>query len=296
MKIKSAPTIALICSTLALLALNGCGDDSKIETEAKAVEKKAEQDFDQTKQALSREVKEATEGFADLADSTKAQAGEVQKQAAAASSQTQAAVNDAQANVATAANTASTNVAASLSNFQKTLTAQLGESAANELENSLSALKQQAASELVNSQVDSLSRSLGNGDVNTSLSSLSSLAGLAGDGKVNPVTLKDVVSLSAASILSDSFGGEGSTTPSLIESAIANLKDSKLLDGAKNLVQSLNSKTTTMTASQQGVVNDLIDSSLPLLGSFGEQLQQLRQGQKAAQDTKDAVDAIKGMF
>lgn len=180
-------------------------------------------------------------------------------------------------------------MAASMSQLQQQLTKQLGGAAAAELEAAMGSLKRQADDMLVTSAVDSLSRNLSIANNPGALDSLSQLTKLAGNGKINPVQLNDVASISSASILANAFSG--GDTPTLIQNAIDSYTSSKLLSGSKDLFSALN--TVDMTASQKQLGNSMLDSLKPLLGTWGDNLDTLRE---TGGKVNDAASAIKKLF
>ncbi|GHB97920.1 hypothetical protein [Cerasicoccus arenae] len=279
-------TISVLTLSAIAASFTGCGSE-KPEEVAKEAKEEAKQDYAKTENAVSKMADEATEGAKTAAKTVETKAVEVKEEA----EKTMAtAVNHVEPTKPAVPETKAP-VASSMSSLQQQLTEQLGTQAAAQLESSLDSLKRQATDAVVKSSVDSLSSSLAKGDVNGSLSSLTALSALSGKDGINPITLKDTVSLSSASILADAFSGGSTPTPSIIDTAINKFKGTDLLGGATNLVKSLGS--TDMSASQKGIVDQVIDASLPLLGETGTQLQQLRE---QGSQLMDAGSAIKNLF
>jgi len=277
---KALPSLQLeLLPLCAALLLTACGGDSKAEQDVAAVEQKAEQDFEKTKDAINREGQEAAEGFANVAESTQNEAPAAENVTRAPKEQTPAVEE-----------TKPATPPASMSLFQQKLSEQLGQSAANELESAMNDLKRQGNNLMITSAVDGLSSALASGNNPGALDSLTKLTSLSGDGKINPLQLTDVASISSASILKNAFG-EGDQ-PTLIENAIDSYTNSKLLTGSKDLFKAVTGGVD-MSASQTSTVNEMLDSLKPLLGTWGDNLDTLRD---VGGQTKDAVDAVKNLF
>lgn len=280
------PTVTLPTSALLALALAfaGCGDSGS-QAETEKVKQEAHDAYESAKSETEK-----------LADATKESAEKVghtiEQGYESAKAETEKLAQDAASKLSGSTQSAAS-ADAVLSGARQQLTKQLGDAASGQLVTALETLKAKAAEQVVKSSIDSLGSSLASGNVDQSLGSLAALSQFGSEGKLgsDPLALKDVVSLSSASILDSAFGGDSSSTPSLIDSAIGSFKSTDLLGGATDLVKSLGSNQ--LSGEQTDIVDQLVNAALPVLGEHGETLKQLyEQGSQL----KGAADAVKNLF
>ncbi|WP_309384866.1 hypothetical protein [Cerasicoccus frondis] len=160
-------------------------------------------------------------------------------------------------------------VYSSMSRFERTITLQLGAKAAHKLQSAMTSMERQTdRSDLTADGIETLKTVLTNGDVTQSLDFIEQLALQTNTVGLNQVDLRDIVSISTASILADTFG---SKRPKPIHQAIEEFSSTDPLGGARKLVEALNG-STVMTKQQEGVVNELLDGLEPMLGEAGRLL------------------------